>query len=88
VRESRQEDAPSGYTAHDWVAALTVPVEPSEVRHFQKKADASPTKHPTTGRVRVNRLADVMDVYCRRCGARPGRQEWCPSDPMRVALAK
>jgi hypothetical protein len=83
VRGSRPEDAPVGYIWHEWVAALIMPVGPEEVRRFQRKADVVPTKS-TTGRVQVDRAAEVMDVYCRRCGARPGRQEWCPRDPMRV----
>jgi hypothetical protein len=84
---SRPEGVPVGYLPHEWVAALTVAVGAEEVLHFQKKADSAMTKHPTTGRVQVvDRLADVLDVYCRRCGARPGREEWCPRDPLRKAL--
>jgi hypothetical protein len=81
VRAGGPAGAPAGYIAHEWVAALTVSVTPDEVERFQKKANSAMTKHETTGRVRVDRSADVLDVYCRRCGARPGREQWCPSRP-------
>lgn len=74
-------------TAHSWVAALTIRVDESEVSKFQRRATGTTENKRTTGRVTVgNRIADVLDVYCRRCGARPGRADACPHNPIEAAL--
>ncbi len=59
---------------HAWVAALTVSVASDEIARFQAKADST----MRTTRVRIDRTAEVLDVYCDRCGVRPNGKPWCP----------
>lgn len=77
-----------GTVAHAWVAALTARIDESEVPRFQRRALGTTEGKGLTGRMTIgNRGVDVLDVYCRRCGVRPGRAAECPFDPMRKALA-
>ncbi len=81
--QRRPEGVPVGFRHHQWVAACNVPLRPHEVDRFAIKA-RSDTKYgrPGTGTVAVRRDVVVLDVYCNRCGTRPGREEWCPRHPM------
>lgn len=74
----RPPDAPVGFTDHRWVAALVMPVPPDEVDAFQRRADSATVSGHATGLIRKLRgSADVVDVYCERCGGRPDRDRWC-----------
>jgi len=75
----------TGLRDHSWVAACTITVPSEQVDHYIAKADSSSSRagKTTTGTVTIqNGSADVLDVYCERCGIRPGRgTERCPRMP-------
>lgn len=84
VGTRQPQDAPPGMRHHSWVAAATIPVAERDVATFARKA-ACDTKYGrvSSGHIRFNGLAEVLDCYCERCGVRAGRtgNEWCPRMP-------
>jgi hypothetical protein len=79
IGTAQPDNAPTGYREHLWIAACTYALDPGEVKAFQRMA-RSDTKwgKATTGNAEVRGSLEVLDVYCNRCGVRPGREEWCP----------
>ena len=61
-------------SGHEWSAALAMALEPDEVDDFLKRA----TQEAGTRRARykpTGRRVEVLDVYCHKCGLRPGGED-------------
>jgi hypothetical protein len=62
-----------------YVAACVFPIDDKELPVYQRKAGLEAAHQGLyNGLMTARRQFEVLDVYCRRCGSRPGQKEWCP----------